>query len=958
MDPIEQIKAIDLRDLLPSGIELRNNVACCPFGDHQEKTGSFRYYPDTNSFMCWGCRRGGSTIDLWMHLQGLDAKAAIKDLADRHHITLEARTPEQEARHDAARRQEEARAYAADFYARALEKAEPVMVYLAERGITAETARALRLGFANKQLTAAVKGDTGVAARGIDIADFDAAGLTRPETVEDGKTRKAHDYFRERITFPVVVRGRVVQMAGRAMPESLGGHAGAPKYLNLPGALDCLYLEENIKERTYIFEGLPDTVTMHQWGVPAVGQLGTGGAEKQAAKFKRCRRVWICFDNDAAGRASADRTAKAIHRALDAGEVRILFPPEGHKDWNDWAVKTGGTADEFHVLAKAAPALPDFLIDAYPAEADHAERHDHLKSIVALMTTMNATARDHYMKRLRDVTGLKAKAIEEMIDEAIGGGKKAGQAAAEDHGAVILTETVTEIIPAQDFAFNSPARGNMATFLPVQRTQVDKEGNSRKIKKVEPVLIFVVHEAGKPVAIRMRPARDLPLSDAEKRRVPNETGVRGRWRPDAKFPFGIERFVKGAVAEVDDVQLFNDILAVFRAHVVFPSPADAEVLVLFAMATYVYQLFEAFPYIHLHGIRESGKSDVGRILEELCFNAFMAASQTQSTVVRSAEMNCRVQIVDEAERLNNPKPDTADHEVMLIANSGYKRGAKAEKSEWDDIMKRHVPTPFDIYSPKVFASIASLNYVLASRCIIIPCLRATPEELEAAQVVSLSQAMHVQAANLADIRDRLYCWALLRFPELRRVYVEEMIANPSLGHLRGRERELWLPLLTVAFHLDRARCGGDMDEMARQADDGLLLAQRMIEQQRNKERARRQFEAESSIEVATLRAAFDVITSGALGPESSSLTQQLYLIKDLATLVTEQLHEIGALRPDRVMGGKALSEMLRRTSAVSDDAFVRPRIDGEKKRCVSLSQARLKDSIARLGGSVADIEGA
>lgn len=37
-------------------------VACCPL--HDEDTPSFRYYEETNSFYCFGCRKGGDVINL------------------------------------------------------------------------------------------------------------------------------------------------------------------------------------------------------------------------------------------------------------------------------------------------------------------------------------------------------------------------------------------------------------------------------------------------------------------------------------------------------------------------------------------------------------------------------------------------------------------------------------------------------------------------------------------------------------------------------------------------------------------------------------------------------------------------------------------------------------------------------------------------------------------------------
>ena len=71
--PIEQIFDIERPKRSSKRIICR-----CPL--HQEKTGSFVIYLDSNTWHCFSCGEGSSSIDLVMKLQGLNFKEAVEYL--------------------------------------------------------------------------------------------------------------------------------------------------------------------------------------------------------------------------------------------------------------------------------------------------------------------------------------------------------------------------------------------------------------------------------------------------------------------------------------------------------------------------------------------------------------------------------------------------------------------------------------------------------------------------------------------------------------------------------------------------------------------------------------------------------------------------------------------------------------------------------------------------------------
>src|SRR3712207_4238367 len=76
----DKVPTIDLADRLqgPGGWrKIGNRWVCqCLLPDHDERTPSFTVYPETNSWYCYGCLRGGDVIELARYAWGYEKSEA------------------------------------------------------------------------------------------------------------------------------------------------------------------------------------------------------------------------------------------------------------------------------------------------------------------------------------------------------------------------------------------------------------------------------------------------------------------------------------------------------------------------------------------------------------------------------------------------------------------------------------------------------------------------------------------------------------------------------------------------------------------------------------------------------------------------------------------------------------------------------------------------------------------
>jgi len=319
----------------------------CPF--HDEKTPSFVVTPNMGIYKCFGCQKGGNSIQFMMDIDNLTFTEAARQLAKRYGIELvETNSENKDAEMQSQREKENLQAvndFALEFFQSQLNDSEEgktvALPYFRERGYTPETIKFWNLGFSPSgwddfYLRATKLGYT---------EDFLlSAGLIK----QRDKDGSYYDLFRNRVIFPLLgVTGKVVGFAGRIM----GKADKAPKYVNSPETLlykksDFLFALFQAKasirkaDKAYLMEGYTDVMTLHQSGITnAVASSGTALTPGQIKLIKRFTdNTTIIYDGDTAGMKASIR---GINLLLEGGlNVRVVPMPEG-EDPDSYCKKLG-----------------------------------------------------------------------------------------------------------------------------------------------------------------------------------------------------------------------------------------------------------------------------------------------------------------------------------------------------------------------------------------------------------------------------------------------------------------------------------------------------------------------------------------------------------------------------------------------------------------------------------------
>lgn len=425
-------EAAKIEDVIGSYVTLKkrgaNLLGLCPF--HHEKTGSFTVSPSKGIYKCFGCGKAGSAVGFIMEIEQCSYVEALKQLAQRYHITIEERelTQEEKQRQDDRESMFVVNEFANKWFQNQLFETQEGMAvgmaYLRQRGIREDIIKKFQLGYSPEKAKLCEEAKK--------AGYQDTYLVNNPDTqigtgvcLKDEQGR-LFDRFRGRVIFPFFsVSGKVTGFAGRLIKQN----DKAGKYVNSPTSIlyekkHELYgfyqAKQSIKREDccYLVEGQLDVIQLVQSGIENV--VASGGTALTFPQVRLIHRftenVTILYDGDGAGIKAALR---GVDMMLEEGvNVKVVLLPEG-EDPDSFARKH----DAVEVLDYIKMHQTDFIrlktqLLSHDAGDDPIKRADMVNQIVQSIAIIpDIIKRQIYTKDCATSLGIPENILTKKVSE-------------------------------------------------------------------------------------------------------------------------------------------------------------------------------------------------------------------------------------------------------------------------------------------------------------------------------------------------------------------------------------------------------------------------------------------------------------------------------------------------------------------------------------------------------------
>jgi DNA primase len=380
--------------------------------------------------------------------------------------------------------------------------------YLAGRGLSEETIRAFRIGYAPDSgflLKDRLKGEFGEEL-------LRASGLFSWK--EGAEAGGIYSKFRNRITFPIAQEnGKIIAFTGRTLATD---EKAGPKYLNSPetpiySKSRVLYNLDRAREAirhlkyTIIVEGQMDCISVFAAGFHnVVASSGTAFTETQVRLLARFSKdIVVNFDPDTAGATATDRSLGML--VGEEFKIKILRLEEGYDP--DLFIRKRGAEAYAKALAKS-PNYFDYLVEralrTFPVKTPEGKKNAVNFLLPHIQRLPNRIERDSLAGDIAQKLGIDSSVLRMEFRAA---------AVRRSNAPAVQAAPEAQITPAEKIlvrAASSTARENQE----LRRRTLDTLARERLHEglEVEALLEALLQGSGTPGADPM----SLPLSESDR----------------------------------------------------------------------------------------------------------------------------------------------------------------------------------------------------------------------------------------------------------------------------------------------------------------------------------------------------------------------------------------------------------------------------------------------------------
>ena len=412
---IENVRqAADVYDIVSEYVDLKRNgrnfKGLCPF--HNEKTPSFHIHMDKQIYKCFGCGKGGGSINFIMEVEKLDFLDAVKFLGQKYNIPIELEHNSKSS-NDLFNQLYSMHEFAKSFYEKNMNA--QVRKLLNDRNVTDQSIKTFEIGLSNQNYDELLKI--------FREQQYSSEALNKSGLFINHE-KGYMDRFRNRIMFPIYNHlNKPIAFGGRIF----NNESQTAKYLNssdspIYNKSRTLYginiTKNDIIEKKYaiIVEGYMDLIQLHQAGIKNVLSVsGTSFTDQHATMIsKMCKTVYIAYDGDDAGINSAIRAGYTLLK--NNLEGKIISMPDG-LDPDDFIQKEG--KDAFDDIIKSAESVIQFHYkNKVNDDSSERDKIEFIKEAISELTTLNDDlTTESLIKELSYLSGFSSQSIFASIEK-------------------------------------------------------------------------------------------------------------------------------------------------------------------------------------------------------------------------------------------------------------------------------------------------------------------------------------------------------------------------------------------------------------------------------------------------------------------------------------------------------------------------------------------------------------